>query len=80
MEQSEIERTVRDIFALVLKRPIAAGEDITRQDEPKWDSLKHVELIFAVEEKFDLLFSEEDMAKMDRLSDLVKRISAHHAA
>ena len=52
---------VRRIFSLVLKRPIAADEELVREHEAAWDSLRHMEILFTVEEEFDCTFTEDEL-------------------
>mgnify|MGYP001233292013 CR=1 FL=1 len=57
----------------------AAG-DIRREDLAAWDSLRHVDLIFLIEEVFDIQLSEEEMARADSLSALTAIVDRHRAA
>jgi acyl carrier protein len=74
MTREDVDREVREVFATVLDRRIEPGTDVVRSEEPEWDSLKHVDLMFSVEERFDLQFPEEDLAKMSRLSQVVDEV------
>lgn len=80
MRHAETASRVREVFQDVLGRNISADEDIARANEPKWDSLKHIELMFALEEKFGIAFSEEDLENLASLSAIVNRIAAGDAA
>ena len=61
----DIEQSIRSIFAEVFDLPI---EEITDQSNPdnikKWDSLGHINLILALEEKFKITFSPESVVEM----------------
>ena len=70
-DQSE---RVQAVFAAILKRPVGAEEEITREDEKGWDSLKQMELIFAFEEEFGIEFTENDMAGLDSRAKFTARI------
>ncbi len=74
MEHSEIDLGVREVFATVLERGVAPDEEIERAQEARWDSLKHMELIFSVEEKFDVRFSEREMAQLATLSAITDAV------
>lgn len=74
MTREEVDREVREVFATVLDRPIEPGADVIRAEEPEWDSLKHIDLMFSVEERFDLQFPQEDLAELNRLSQIVDRV------
>ncbi len=56
---------VNSIIAAVLKITIekAAGDHIMK-DIPTWDSLKHMELIVAIESEFGIEISGDDIAEM----------------
>jgi acyl carrier protein len=62
---------VRQVLSLTLNTPIPAGEDFTRDGASVWDSLKHVELIFALEDEFDVQFSESMMQELVSLNAIV---------
>jgi acyl carrier protein len=46
----------------------------SRQNTPEWNSLKHMEIIFAIEETFGIQYSEEEMVDIDSVVDIVKSI------
>jgi acyl carrier protein len=46
---------------------------VQRADEAKWDSLKHLEIIMAVEAAFGVAFTAEEMASVQGSSDLLRR-------
>ena len=56
----------------VLKTPV----DIeTSQDNcHKWDSLRHLNIIMAIEDTFEVLFEPEDIAKMKNVQDIERFI------
>jgi acyl carrier protein len=51
-----------------------AALSLVKADGGSWDSLRHVELLFAVEDAFNIRFSEEDFAKIASFHDLELRI------
>jgi acyl carrier protein len=69
-----VEERIRGIMALVLKRPVGAGENVTRETEPRWDSLRHVELIFSIEDEFGVMFEEDELAELTNLHALVEAV------
>jgi len=56
---------INELFQLALGREIAPQENVSRENELAWDSLKHVELMFLLEDHFNLRFSEKEMAAMN---------------
>lgn len=73
-------REVRKVVGLVLGRPIAENENVSRDSEPRWDSLKHVEIMFAVEDAFGARFSEEDLMKLNSTDSIVRALERQNAA
>jgi len=71
----DIEGRVRALLSELLQVDASSGE-MRRKDVAAWDSLKHVDLIFLIEEEFDVILAEDDMAEADSVSaivDLVRR-------
>jgi acyl carrier protein len=62
------------MVGLVLNRKVGDGENITRAQESAWDSLKHVEIMFAVEDHFSVKFSAEDLAALDSVSAIASAV------
>jgi acyl carrier protein len=71
VSRAEVESAIRQVLETVLRRTIAPGEDVQRQKESTWDSLKHVELIFSVEEALDIQFDAEELDRLDSYRKLV---------
>ena len=78
MDRDEIEAVVLAVLAAVLKCEVDLNS--SRHNTPQWDSLKHIEVIFAVEDELDLEFSEEEMASVESVARIVKLALALHAA
>jgi acyl carrier protein len=70
------EATLAEILSLVLERPVATGEDVRRTDESKWDSLKHLEIVMAVEAAFDVSFTSDEMAEVQGAAELLRKVRA----
>jgi acyl carrier protein len=71
---------VADLLSITVGRQIAQTESVTRDSEATWDSLKHVELIFMLEERFGVEFSEEEMAALRSSDEIVQAIEEKRAA
>ncbi len=78
MNRQEIESGVVDVISGVLKCDV----DLTssRDNLYQWDSLKHIEIVFALEDEMGIRFAEEELAELDSVSDIVERITARHEA
>ena len=80
MTTADTESTiVRQILQTALGTSLEGIENPDRDQFPEWDSLSHVEIVFMLEEQFDVRFSEEDMAAMHSLGDIVALLREKHA-
>ena len=50
--------------------PATLNEDSNAQNTPKWDSLRHIEVIFAVESAFHVRFTMPEIASLRKLGDI----------
>ena len=74
MTRVEIQEAVAELLSISLERQVAQAESIARDSDPKWDSLKHVQLILMLEEHFGVQFSEEEMAALSSSDEIVQAI------
>ena len=70
-----VEARIREIMTIVFKRPVESGEPVSRATEPAWDSLRHVELVFSIEDEFGVRFDEEELPELTSLPALVDAVS-----
>jgi acyl carrier protein len=77
VSREQIDRTVREVVGAVLRRTIAPGEQVRRSDEPGWDSLAHVNIVFAVEGELGIQLSAEELGELDTLDKLADAAEAH---
>lgn len=80
MDRNQIERKVAEVLSTVLKRPLNAGSDIDRRNTPQWDSLKHVEIMFALEEELGIEFSEDELAGLNSAAMIVDAVNGKYEA
>lgn len=78
MRRDEIEFQVLDVLKAALKMPVDAG--LQRSAAPTWDSLKHVEIVFALEDVLGLEFSPDEMGSLDSAQRIIDVAVARHAA
>ncbi len=53
------------------------SEDTSMSDIEGWDSLKHMNLIFALEEDFNVKFTDEEIVKMTSVKMLLESLKKH---
>lgn len=50
--------------------PSELNEDSNAQNTPKWDSLRHIEVVFAMENAFHVRFTMPEISGLRKLSDI----------
>ncbi len=80
MSTSDVEATVRETLSVLLGRPVGPGEAVSREDEPAWDSLKHIEIVFALEGALGVRFDVAELAELDDVDSIVASVERHRAA
>jgi acyl carrier protein len=76
MTSSEITRRVETVFIRVFgaRTPCAVG--LSRLDEPRWSSLKHMELLVGLEREFGIRFDGADATDMTSIAAVVERVGS----
>lgn len=72
MDRCKIETTVLSVLTAVLKCPV--DQNGKRKDYPQWDSLKHFEVIFAIEDELNFRFPEDCLPTLDGVEKMVETI------
>jgi acyl carrier protein len=71
---------IAEVLSSVLQKPVRPGEDLSRETEASWDSLKHIEIIFAVEAAAGVRFTNEDIASISSAADIREKVAAKNAS
>jgi acyl carrier protein len=79
MTEKDIDRTISQILSRILALEITPGQQIRRKDLDRWDSLKNLEIVFALESALGVTFDEEDIASVEGTDDL-KKVCLRNAA
>ena len=73
---------VRQVAADVFNVPVdQVRHDATRDDIAEWDSLRHINLVIALEQTFGIQFSPEHMEQMlslELVTLIVRELTATH--
>lgn len=77
MDRQQIETLVLKVLAVVLKCPV--NSESARDNTSQWDSLKQIEILFAVEDELGLQFSEQELAEMNSVNRIVEAVLSRHA-
>lgn len=75
----DLDSTLAEILSAALMREVKPGEFLSRDETSAWDSLKHMEIVFAVEAAFDISLPEDVIGEIKNTSELrraVERLNA----
>jgi acyl carrier protein len=50
--------------------PSSLSDESNAQNTPKWDSLRHIEVVFAIENAFHVRFTMPEIAGLRKLGDI----------
>lgn len=73
----ELTPVFRDVFG---DEDLIIHRQTTAEDVEGWDSISHIELIVAVEQKFDFRFKSFDLEKLQTVGDLADLVKAKLSA
>jgi acyl carrier protein len=68
----EVQQTVAEVFALDAAEVSAES---SAESIPAWDSLGHLNLILALEQRFDISFDPEEVPKLTSVAALAEAVS-----
>lgn len=72
---------VRGIVAHIMGVPaIAISDDTSARSLQSWDSLRHMKLILAVEEKFDVRLTDEQIVSITDVRSIVSLVGRNRGA
>lgn len=78
MQRDEIRAVVLSALAAVFQHQV--DERASRETLSAWDSLKHIELIFAVEDELNIQFPEEVLHELNSVDQIIAAAEAIYAA
>lgn len=80
MTQDEIKTRARTALAKALKvDPQTIPDNASQTDLSSWDSVHHMNVVLALENDFDIEFTDEELPKLTSLPMLVAAIERHTA-
>jgi acyl carrier protein len=75
---STIDDRLTEVFRTAFAdESIELSPEMTADDIPAWDSITHIQLIFAVEEEFGINLSMKDLESLDDVGALRAAIARH---
>jgi len=78
MNREKIETNVLSVISTVLKCEIS--DQASRENLPQWDSLKHIEVVFAIEDELNIQFPEETLGNLNDIKSIVTAVEMLYEA
>ena len=68
--EERIEKVFNDVFKLI----VDFSMELNRETENRWDSMKHIEFLVALEKEFQLRFDGSDATEMNSIKKIISII------
>lgn len=75
-----IQSEVMLLASAVLRVPIPENGDLRRDETSAWDSLTHVDLMFTIEDRFSVHFTQEQLASLNSVAEIAQAVEHLRAA
>jgi acyl carrier protein len=77
MNGSAVRDRLTDIVATILEvPPELVTDDFSAASSENWDSVRHLNLVLAVEDAFGVLFDEKEIAGLNSFAALLRSLEA----
>lgn len=77
MTKEEILKIVNEIFVDVLDNPnVVIDFNSTANDVEDWDSLNHIQLVVAIEKRFNVRFKSNEIRNWENVNEMIESILA----
>jgi acyl carrier protein len=77
MNKEEILKIVNEVFVDVLDNPnIVIDLNTTANDVEDWDSLNHIQLVVAIEKRFNVRFKSNEIRNWENVNEMIDSILA----
>jgi len=72
MEKSEVLEKVNEVFIDILdNEDIVLSYETTANDVDDWDSLNHIQLVVAIEKKFKIRFTSQEIQSWKNVGEML---------
>jgi len=72
MTREDIRSSLKDVFRETFDgREIELADELTAKQVDGWNSVTHIDLICAIEEKFSFAFSTAEIARLQNVGELI---------
>jgi acyl carrier protein len=75
---------MKDKIKLIIAQILNLGieeinDDASTSNLPEWDSLKHMNIIFAVEEQLEITFEDDEIMELNSLQKIVNALQKRNS-
>jgi acyl carrier protein len=77
---ADIRARVRKTLGIVLGREIEPGDPVFRDEQTDWDSLRHIELVFALEGALGVRFDADELGELTDVEAIAELAERHGAS
>ena len=74
--QQRLRKIIADVLGLSESE---VGEDFSYRDTDRWDSLKHMEIITAIEQNFSVTLTVDEIVGMVSIEDIMRILNQKNA-
>lgn len=71
---------IRDLLSRILGVPSDGAPSLARGGLDQWDSLKHMEIVFALEDRYGVQFDESEFQTLESPEAIMAAVQRHLAA
>ena len=75
MNREEIYKDLNEVFSDIFDDDIEVCDETVSSDIEGWDSLEHINLMMAIEKKFNIKFTMGEINKFKNVGEMVNAIS-----
>lgn len=76
MSETAFYPVLTEIFRDVFMRDVALHPELAAKDVPGWDSFKQIEIIVALEERYNIKFHTRELDSLHNVGDLARVLAA----
>jgi acyl carrier protein len=77
MQEMDVYAVLREVISEIFMRDdIVIGPELKAADVPGWDSFKQIEIVIALEERFNFKFSTKELDNLANVGDLVRVVKS----
>jgi len=78
MNPPDVRSTIIDVLSVTLRVPAnRISDDFSSAQCKTWDSVKHLMIMLAIEEKFSIVFDEKELSDLTTFAGIAGAVRAH---